>query len=302
MRQTETSAFPIPSERKAIYPEPMISVPTATFPTGEKVATLGQGTWTMGDNARRRKDEIAALRFGFDLGMTLVDTAEMYASGGAEEVVGEAIAGRRDEIFIVTKVMPQNASRRAAINSCEKSLKRLKIETIDLYLLHWPGNVPFSETLEGFTALKSSGKIRHWGVSNFDVREMDAVMALPGGAGLASNQVMYNLNRRGIEFSLIPWCEKHRIPIMAYSPLDQGKLLRSREVEQIAKRQSVTPAQVALAWVLRHKNMIVIPKAGTEAHVRENHGALGVQFDDEDLAALDRAFPPPGRKKSLETT
>jgi diketogulonate reductase-like aldo/keto reductase len=280
----------------------MTSVPTATLPTGEKVAALGQGTWTMGDSSRRRKEEVAALRLGFDLGMTLVDTAEMYASGGAEEVVGEAIAGRRDEVFLVTKVMPQNASRRSAVNACEKSLKRLKIDAIDLYLLHWPGSVPFSETLEAFTALKGAGKIRHWGVSNFDVREMDAVLALPGGESVASNQVMYNLNRRGIEFSLVPWCGKHRIPIMAYSPLDQGKLLHEREVERIANRHSATAAQVALAWGLQQKNMIVIPKAGTDAHVRENYGALGVRLDAEDLAALDRAFPPPGRKKPLETS
>ena len=256
----------------------------------------------MGDSSRRRKEEVAALKLGFDLGMTLVDTAEMYASGGAEEVIAEAIAGRRDEIFIVSKVMPQNASRRGTISACEKSLKRLKVETIDLYLLHWPGSSPFSETLEAFTALKSSGKIRYWGVSNFDVPEMDEVVALPGGSAVASNQVMYNLNRRGIEFSLTGWCEKRHIPIMAYSPLDQGKLLRSHAVEAIASRHSATSAQVALAWVLLQKNMIVIPKAGSEAHVRENHGALDVQLTAQDLAELDRAFPPPGRKKPLEST
>ena len=280
----------------------MASVPTATLPTGEKVAALGQGTWQMGDSARRRKEEVAALRLGFDLGMTLVDTAEMYASGGAEEVVAEAIAGRRDEIFIVSKVMPQNASRRGTIAACEKSLKRLKVETIDLYLLHWPGNAPFAETLEAFTTLKAARKIRYWGVSNFDVREMEEVVSLPGGNGVATDQVMYNLNRRGIEFSLIPWCEKHRVPIMAYSPLDQGKLLRSREVQGIAAKHSATVAQIALAWVLRENNMIAIPKAGSEAHVRENYGALNVRLDADDLAALDRAFPPPGRKKSLEMT
>ena len=280
----------------------MTSVPVATLPGGEKVAALGQGTWTMGDSSRRRKEEVAALKLGFDLGMTLVDTAEMYASGGAEEVIAEAIAGRRDEIFIVSKVMPQNASRRGTIAACEKSLKRLKVESIDLYLLHWPGSSPFQETLEAFTALKSAGKIRHWGVSNFDVREMDEVVALPGGGAVATDQVMYNLNRRGIEFSLTGWCEKHHIPIMAYSPLDQGKLLRSHAVESIATRHSATPAQVALAWVLRQKNIIVIPKAGSEAHVRENYGALGVKFEAQDLAELDRAFPPPGRKKPLEST
>lgn len=280
----------------------MVSVPIATLPGGENVAALGQGTWQMGDSARRRKQEVAALRLGFDLGMTLVDTAEMYASGGAEEVVGEAIAGRRDKIFIVSKVMPQNASRRSTVAACEKSLKRLKVEAIDLYLLHWPGNVPFAETLDAFTTLKNAGKIRHWGVSNFDVDEMEEVVALPGGRDVASNQVMYNLNRRGIEFSLIPWCEKHHIPIMAYSPLDQGKLLRSREIERIAARHSASAVQVALAWLLRHKNMIAIPKAGSEAHVRENYGALNVRLDADDLAALDRAFPPPGGKKSLEMT
>ncbi|HEX5279048.1 MAG TPA: aldo/keto reductase [Micropepsaceae bacterium] len=280
----------------------MTSIPVAAFPGGEKVAALGQGTWTMGDSSRRRKEEVAALKLGFDLGMTLVDTAEMYASGGAEEVIAEAIAGRRDEVFIVSKVMPQNASRRGTIAACEKSLKRLKVDSIDLYLLHWPGSSPFSETLEAFTALKDSGKIRYWGVSNFDVREMDEVIGLPGGAAVATDQVMYNLNRRGIEFSLTGWCEKHHIPIMAYSPLDQGKLLRSRAVESIAGRHSATPAQVALAWVLLQKNVIVIPKAGSEAHVRDNYGALDVRLSPQDLAELDRAFPPPGRKKPLEST
>ena len=279
-----------------------MAIPTATLPNGEKVAALGQGTWTMGEGARRRKDEAAALRLGFDLGMTLVDTAEMYASGGAEEVVGEAISGRRDEIFIVSKVLPQNASRRGAVNACEKSLKRLNVDAIDLYLLHWPGSVPFSETLEAFIALQKAGKIRHWGVSNFDIREMENVIALPSGAGVASNQVMYNLNRRGIEFSLIPWCEQHRVPIMAYSPLDQGKLLRSSAVQRIAARHSATCAQVVIAWILRHKDMIVIPKAGSEDHVRENYGALKVRLDAADFAELDRAFPPPGHKKPLEST
>lgn len=277
-------------------------MPLATLPSGEKVAALGQGTWTMGDSTRRRKDEVAALQLGFDLGMTLIDTAEMYASGGAEQVVGEAIAGRRDEVFIVSKVMPQNASRRGTLNACEKSLKRLQVECIDLYLLHWPGSAPFSETLEAFTALKQAGKIRHWGVSNFDLREMEQVVALPDGGAVATDQVMYNLNRRGIEFSLIPWCENRHIPIMAYSPLDQGKLLHSREIAGIAARHHATAAQVALAWVLRQKNMIVIPKAGTQAHVRENYGALDVHLDAADLAELDRIFPPPGRKQPLEST
>ena len=280
----------------------MSTMPTVTLPGGETVPALGQGTWTMGDSSRRRKDEVAALRLGMDLGMTLIDTAEMYASGTAEEVVGEAIAGRRDEAFIVSKVMPGNASRRGTVAACEKSLNRLKVETIDLYLLHWPGNVPIGETVDAFTTLKRSGKIRHWGVSNFDVDEMEELIAVPGGDAAATNQVMYNLRRRGIEFDLVPWCLQHRITLMAYSPLDQGRLLRSRELEQIAAKHKATSAQVALAWCLLHKQTMVIPKAGSEAHVRDNYAALSIKLDDKDLAVLDRAFPPPARKKPLEST
>jgi diketogulonate reductase-like aldo/keto reductase len=280
----------------------MTTMPRVTLPAGETVPALGQGTWTMGDSSRRRKEEVAALRLGFDLGMTLIDTAEMYASGGAEEVVGEAVAGRRDRVFIVSKVMPANASRRGTVLACEKSLKRLKTDHIDLYLLHWPGSVPIAETVEGFTTLKRAGKIRHWGVSNFDVAEMEELIALPDGGAVAANQVMYNLKRRGIEYDLIPWCEGRRIPIMAYSPLDQGKLLRARELERIAAAHNATAAQVALAWLLQRKSVMVIPKAGSEAHVRENHGALGLRLTAGDLAALTRAFPPPAKKNSLETT
>jgi len=276
--------------------------PLVTLPSGDTVSALGQGTWTMGDSARRRKEEVSALRLGLDLGMTLIDTAEMYASGGAEEVVGEAIAGRRDEAFLVSKVMPGNASRRGTIAACEKSLKRLKTDRLDLYLLHWPGSIPVAETVEGFTHLKNAGKIRHWGVSNFDVGEMEELVGLPDGGPVATNQVMYNLNRRGIEYDLIPWCEKRRIPIMAYSPLDQGRILRSRALEQVAKRHGATPAQVALAWLLQRKNVMVIPKAGSEAHVRENHGALAVRLGADDFAALDGGFPPPAKKKPLEST
>ncbi|HXJ02909.1 MAG TPA: aldo/keto reductase [Micropepsaceae bacterium] len=280
----------------------MATNPTVRLPTGDTVPALGQGTWTMGDASRRRKEEVAALRLGMDLGMTLIDTAEMYASGGAEEVVGEAIAGRRDEAFIVSKVMPGNASRRGTITACEKSLKRLKIDAIDLYLLHWPGAAPISETVDAFVTLKKAGKIRHWGVSNFDVDEMEELVALPDGAAVATNQVMYNLKRRGIEFDLIPWCAQRNIPIMAYSPLDQGRLLRSRELETIAARHKATAAQAALAWLLHQEQVIVIPKAGSDAHVRENHGALSVKLDAKDLAEIDRAFPPPAKKKPLEST
>jgi diketogulonate reductase-like aldo/keto reductase len=280
----------------------MSTMPLAEIPSGETIPALGQGTWMMGDNARHRKEEVAALRLGIELGMTLIDTAEMYADGGAEEVVGEAIAGKRDTVFIVSKVLPQNASRRGTIAACEKSLKRLKIERIDLYLLHWPGSIPVAETVDGFSALKRAGKIRHWGVSNFDVEEMEELVAIPEGKDAASNQVMYNLNRRGIEHSLIPWCEQRRIPIMAYSPLDQGSLLRSRELAKLAEKHGATLAQIALAWVLRQKNMIAIPKTGSEAHARENHGALDVRLDAGDLDALDRAFPPPRKKKPLESS
>jgi diketogulonate reductase-like aldo/keto reductase len=272
------------------------------LPSGETVPALGQGTWNMGDSARRRKEEAAALRLGIDLGMTLIDTAEMYASGGAEEVVAEAVEGRRDEVFIVSKVMPGNASRRGTIAACEKSLKRLKTDRIDLYLLHWPGAVPIAETVDAFTALKRDGKIRAWGVSNFDVDEMEELIGVRDGGAVASNQVMYNLKRRGIEFDLIPWCLRWSIPIMAYSPLDQGGLLRSRELDSIAARHKATPAQVALAWLLQQKQVMVIPKAGNEPHVRENHGALSIKLHAQDMAALDRAFPPPARKNPLAST
>jgi diketogulonate reductase-like aldo/keto reductase len=280
----------------------MITMPTVTLPSGETVPALGQGTWTMGDSGRKHKEEVAALQLGFDLGMTLIDTAEMYASGGAEEVVGEAIEGRRDSVFIVSKVMPGNASRRGTVSACEKSLKRLKTDRIDLYLLHWPGAVPIAETVEGFTQLKRAGKIRHWGVSNLDVDEMEELVSVPNGGEVATNQIMYNLKRRGSEFSLIPWCAQRRIPIMAYSPLDQGKLLRASELEPIAARHRATNVQVALAWVLQQEQVMVIPKAGSETHVRENYGALAVQLDAKDFAALDRAFPPPTKKRPLEST
>jgi diketogulonate reductase-like aldo/keto reductase len=280
----------------------MSTMPIVTLPSGETVPALGQGTWTMGDSAGKRKAEVAALRLGLDLGMTLIDTAEMYASGGAEEVVGEAIAGRRDEVFVVSKVMPGNASRRGTVAACEKSLKRLKTDCIDLYLLHWPGSIPIAETVEGFTTLKRAGKIRHWGVSNFDVPEMEELIAVRDGAAVASNQVMYNLRRRGIEYDLMPWCERHHVSLMAYSPVDQGKLLHAPELKEMASRHKVTPAQAALAWLLRQKNVMVIPKAGSEAHVRENYGALAVRLTTDDLAALDRAFPAPQRKKPLAST
>jgi diketogulonate reductase-like aldo/keto reductase len=275
-------------------------IPVLKLPSGETIASLGQGTWGMGDTASRRQQEIAALRLGLDLGMTLIDTAEMYADGIAEDIVGEAFAGRRDEIFIVSKVLPENATRRGTVAACERSLKRLKTDRIDLYLLHWRGRPPLAETLEAFAALVKDGKIRHWGVSNFDAGDMEELWGLGGGANAATNQVLYNLSRRGIEFDLVPACRKRRVPIMAYSPIEQGRLLRQGVLKEIATRHNATPAQVALAWLLRQEGTIAIPKASTAAHVRENRAATDVELTPADLAALDRTFPPPKGPRPLE--
>ncbi len=275
-------------------------LPTITLPSGETVPQLGQGTWRMGDSARARKEEVAALKLGLDLGMTLIDTAEMYADGGSEEVVAEAISGRRDEVFIVSKVLPENSSRARTLKACEASLKRLKTDRIDLYLLHWRGRPPLAETLDAFLTLQEAGAIRYWGVSNFDVDDMEELFALSGGTGCASNQVLYNLKRRGIEAGLVPWSRQHGVPIMAYSPIEQGRLLRDPALAAVAARHDATPAQIALAWVLQHKDMMVIPKAGTEAHVRQNRAALDLKLTKTDLAELDRAFPPPKRPVPLE--
>ncbi len=275
------------------------NLPTVKLPSGEKVPQLGQGTWHMGESGRTRKDEAAALRLGLDLGMTLIDTAEMYGDGGAEEVVAEAIAGRRDECFIVTKVLPENSTRARMVAACERSLKRLKTDRIDLYLLHWRGP-KLEETLSGFTALIEAGAIRSWGVSNFDVGDMEELLALPGGRECATNQVLYNLRRRGIEAGLLPWCRERGIPIQAYSPIEQGRLLRDRTLTGVAIRHRATPAQIALAWVLRQTDMTVILKAGTEAHVRENRAALDIKLTDQDRAELNRAFLPPKGPRPLE--
>jgi diketogulonate reductase-like aldo/keto reductase len=254
----------------------------------------------MGDDARRRADEIAALRLGLDLGMTLVDTAEMYGNGASERLVGEAIAGRRDEVFLVTKVLPSNASRAGTIAACENSLRRLGTDRIDLYLLHWRGRVPFAETIGAFEALQSAGKIRYWGVSNMDVRDMKELLAAPGGDAVATNQVLYNITRRGIEYDLLPQAQKRGLPLMAYSPIEQGRLAHYPEVQDIAERHGVTPAQVALAWVLRQQGVIAIPKASSPAHVRDNHAALELKLTEEDYVELDNAFPPPQGPEPLE--
>jgi diketogulonate reductase-like aldo/keto reductase len=254
----------------------------------------------MGEDSRKRKDEVAALKLGLDLGMTLIDTAEMYGNGGAEEVVAEAMTGRRDECFIVSKVLPENSSRAGTIAACERSLKRLKTDRIDLYLLHWRGRPELAETVAGFEALLSAGAIRAWGVSNFDIDDMEELLAVEGGGACASNQVLYNLRRRGIEAGLLPWCRERGIPIMAYSPIEQGRLLRDRALTGVAIRHRATPAQIALAWVLRHADMMVIPKATTLEHVRENRAALDIALTEQDLAELNRAFPPPKGPRPLE--
>ncbi|NMJ44185.1 aldo/keto reductase [Roseomonas sp. JC162] len=269
-----------------------------TLPDGTPVPALGQGTWHMGELASQRRIEVDALRLGLDLGMTLIDTAEMYGEGGAEEVVGEAIAGRRDGVFLVSKVYPHNASRRGAVAACERSLKRLRVETIDLYLLHWRGSHPLAETVAAFEALKAAGKIRHWGVSNCDVDDLEELgAALPD---CATDQVLYSLEHRGVEFDLLPFCAGHRMPVMAYSPVGQGgRMLRNAALAEVAQRHGVTPAQVAIAWTLRHPHVVSIPKASDPAHVRQNATARDIVLTAEDLTTLDRGFAPPTRKRSL---
>jgi diketogulonate reductase-like aldo/keto reductase len=270
-----------------------------TLRSGEQVPALGQGTWYMGEDRRRAAEEAAALRLGIDLGMTLIDTAEMYGSGGAEEVVARAAEGMRDQLFIVSKVYPHNASRAGVVAACERSLKRLATDRIDLYLLHWRGSIPLAETLEGFQRLERDGKIRHHGVSNFDRADMAEWVGLSGGETVAADQVLYNLSRRGPEWDLVPWCRERGVAIMAYTPLGQGSMLGNRTLAEIARRSGATPAQIALAWLLREEGTIVIPKASRPEHVRENRGALDIALTEEDLTALDRAFPPPKSKSSL---
>jgi diketogulonate reductase-like aldo/keto reductase len=254
----------------------------------------------MAEDPRRRADEIEALRAGLDLGMGLIDTAEMYANGAAEALVGEAIAGRRDEVFLVSKVLPSRASREGAVAACEQSLRRLRTDRIDLYLLHWRGSIRLAETVEAFQALQAAGKIRAWGVSNFDTQDMRALTRLRVGKSVAANQVLYNLTRRGIEHDLLPWCRKREIPVIAYSPIEQGRLLSHPELSRIAKAYGATPAQIALAWIVREADVVAIPKAGRVEHVQENWRALDLALSPADLAALDAAFPPPRGPQALE--
>jgi diketogulonate reductase-like aldo/keto reductase len=274
-------------------------LPQVTLRNGERVPALGQGTWHMGDDRRRAAEEAAALTLGIDLGLTLIDTAEMYGSGGAEEVVAEAAKGQRDRLFIVSKVLPYNASQKGVVEACERSLRRLKTDRIDLYLLHWRGSVPLAETLAGFVRLQRDGKIRHHGVSNFDLDDMQEWVGLAGGEDVAANQILYNLSSRGPEWELIPWCRERRIAIMAYTPLGQGRMLQHKALAEIAARHGATAAQVALAWLLSKEGTMVIPKATRPEHVRENRGALDLRLAADDLAALDRAFASPKGRTAL---
>jgi diketogulonate reductase-like aldo/keto reductase len=273
--------------------------PSVTLPNGEAVPAFGQGTWHMGEDRRRAAAEEAALKLGIELGINLIDTAEMYGNGVAEEIVARATAGLRERLFIVSKVLPYNASQKGVIEACERSLKRLKTDCIDLYLLHWRGSVPLAETIAGFARLQRDGKIRHHGVSNFGTEDMQEWVGLSGGETIAANQILYNLSRRGPEFELIPWCRERRVAIMAYTPLEQGRMLGNRALNEVAARHRASPAQVALAWLLRQDGMIVIPKATQPEHVRDNRGALDLALSADDLAALDRAFPPPKARSAL---
>ena len=270
------------------------------LPSGERVSAFGQGTWQMGENRAIRAEEIETLRLGLDLGATLIDTAEMYGEGRAEELIAEAIEGRRHEAFLVSKVYPHNASRQGAVAACDRSLRRLRTDRIDLYLLHWRGNVPLAETIEAFMALHQAGKIRHYGVSNLDLEDVQELWAVPGGSAVATDQLLYNLVRRGIEWDLLPWLRKHHIPVMAYSPIEQAKLALSRELANFARKWGMTPAQAALAWLLANDDVIVIPKTSRRERLRENLGALDHNLTTAQLAELDRLFPPPTGPQPLE--
>jgi diketogulonate reductase-like aldo/keto reductase len=273
---------------------------TVRLPSGETIPALGQGTWQMAEDRRAREEEIRSLRLGVELGLTLIDTAEMYADGEAEGLVGDAVDGLRDEVFLVSKVLPSNASYRGTIEACERSLERLRTDRIDLYLLHWRSRFPLAETIDAFSELQAAGKIRHWGVSNFDSVELDEVVGLPGGSAVASDQVLYNLSRRQAEVEVLPWCRDRNVPLMAYSPVDQGALLGNAVVAGIAGKHGVTSAQVALAWVLREDGVCTIPKASVQAHTRENADALELELDGDDLRVLDASFPRPQRRAPLD--
>jgi diketogulonate reductase-like aldo/keto reductase len=272
-----------------------------TLPSGAAVSRLGQGAWQIGEDRGKRNEELLALQVGIELGSVLIDTAEMYGNGRSEELVATVAAGRRAQLYLVSKVLPENATRHGTVTACEHSLKRLKTDYLDLYLLHWRGSVPLGETLEAFESLRARGAIRHYGVSNFDVDDLTEAQALPGGSGIAVNQVLYNLEQRGVEWALLPWCRERGIAPMAYSPLgsDSRRLRTHPVLKALAARRGVTPSRIALAWLLRQPDLVVIPKASSEAHVRDNHAALALQLTAEDLAELNRTFPPPKRATPL---
>lgn len=270
------------------------------LPSGDDVPVFGQGTWFMGERSSDIPREIYTLQQGIERGLSLIDTAEMYADGGAEEVVGAAIKGRRDDVFLVSKVLPWNASLEGTVAACEASLKRLDTNYIDLYLLHWRGNIPLEETAEAMENLVEQGKIGQWGVSNFDVDDLEELLTIIDNQQLTTNQVLYNLSRRGIEYDMLPWSRSNSLPIMAYSPIEQGRLLEHPALIEVAKRHHATPAQIALAWVMRDHNVITIPKASTIEHMQENIGSLAIILQHEDYVTLDAAFPPPQRKTPLE--
>ena len=274
---------------------------TVALSDGNRVPVLGQGTWRMGESKSARAREVAALRLGIELGMSLIDTAEMYGDGGAEEIVGEAIHGQRQGVFVVTKVYPHNASCAELPKACERSLKRLRIDAIDLYLLHWRERTPpLQETVRAFEKLRAAGRIKRWGVSNFDVDDMEELLSLEHGHKCAANQVLYNLQNREIEFDLLPWSQTNKIPIMAYAPVGHsGALLKNSVLKKIGTAHDATPAQIALAWVLRQPEVIAIPKASNEAHVRDNAGSPEIKLTKEDLTDLDREFPPPKSNRPL---
>ena len=273
---------------------------TVTLPSDKRVSAFGLGTWHLGDNQATRTEEIATLRLGLDLGVTLIDTAEMYGEGRSEQLIAEAIDGRRDEIFLVSKVSPDNASRKGTVAACERSLARLRTDRIDLYLLHWRGDVPLAETVEAFVALQKAGKIHHYGVSNLDLADMQELWSVPGGSAVATNQLLYNLARRGIEWDLLPELRERRIPVMAYSPIEQARLTSNPKLVDFARRHGMTPAQAGLAWLLSHDDVIVIPKTGRRDRLKENIGALNHRLTQAQLAELDRLFPPPTAPSPLE--
>ena len=273
---------------------------TVKFPNGSIVPVLGQGTWGMGEGISSVEDEANSLRAGLDLGLKLIDTAEMYGNGGSERVVGEALVGRRDDAFVVSKVLPSHASRKGTIEACERSLKNLKIEKIDLYLLHWQSSIPLTETVEALERLVEQGKIGAWGVSNFDTALMQKLEDISPKGHIATDQILYNLSRRGPEFDLIPWCEKRDIPLMAYAPIEQGRIMKNRDLVNLATKLGVAPSVLALAWVIRNPLMIAIPKTSSLEHLRENVKAVDLKLNGNVLQELDKIFLPPSHKQPLE--